>query len=150
MTSRWKKAAMGGLHLLCVLALLSGCGSPLEAVVLRINHRVFTQFEEVRRVPPGQHFQIGDTDFTARIIDFVPDFAISPETKEVFSRTEIPRNPAVKIEVFNDGRKVEEVWAFQGEGAPHFSRESMLRFRIVELIWKPGTVVPDSTGLQTP
>jgi len=139
-----------GLQILCLLALLTGCGSPLEAVVLRINHRIYSQFDEVRRVSPGERFQIGDTDFTGRIIDFVPDFAINPETKEVFTRTNLPRNPAVKIEVFEGGTKVEEVWAFQGEGAPHFSRESMLRFRIEELVWKAGATVPDSIGPETP
>lgn len=155
MTTRWMKMIPArryliGLQLVCFLALLAGCGSPLEAVVVRINHRIYPQFDEVQRVAPGERFQIGDTDFTARIIDFVPDFAIDPETKEIFTRTELLRNPAIKIEVFDDDTKVEELWAFRGEGAPHFSRESMLLFRIEELIWKPGAPVPDSTGPETP
>lgn len=122
--------------LLVSLAFLGGCASQLHSVVLRVNHRIYTKFDEVQEVRPGEEFQIGDTDFSARIVDFVPDFAIEGQSGKVFSRSDQPNNPAIQIEIYEDGQKLETTWAFaRGRGAPHYSREAMLLFIVEDFIW---------------
>lgn len=152
MTSRWPTAARAVSLLL--FTVLAGCDQPLESVVLRVNHRMYPAFQETHRAAPGEPFAIGDTDYSARIVGFVPDFAIATGTKEVVSRSNELRNPAVRLEVYQNNKKVDEVWAFRGEGPPHFGAESMLAFRIEELVWKPGQAPPapaaDSTASSGP
>jgi hypothetical protein len=104
-------------------------------------------------VAPGETFNIGDTEYSARITGFVPDFLYDQEKKQVISASNELRNPAVRLEVFQDGKKVEDLWAFPGDGPPHYGRESMLAFSVEELIWRPGQEPPrpaeaDSTGKQ--
>ena len=132
--------------LLGLVVLLAGCDVPLEAVELKVHHRVFVGFQETHRVAPGETFIIGDTEYSARITGFVPDFLYDQEKKQVISASNELRNPAVRLEVYQNGTKVEELWAFAGDGPPHFGRESMLAFSILELIWKPGQEPPRPAG----
>jgi hypothetical protein len=80
----------------------------------------------------GQRFQLSDTDYNAKAVDFVPDFAISLSDKKVFSRSDSLNNPAVKLIVYRGDEKLEEVWAFQKAEAPHFSPQSMLSFKLLD------------------
>ncbi len=145
---RSSSAALLGL-IFCGLA---GCEQPFEAIVVRVTHRVFPAFNETHRVAPGERFPIGDTEFSGRIVEFLPDFALDETTKKPFSRSRDLRNPAVRIEVYEGDRKVEDAWAFQGEGPPHYAKTSLLAFRIEELVWRPGqepispTPAADSTA----
>jgi hypothetical protein len=124
--------------LLLALAALAGCDQPLESVGLEVKHRIFAGFREEHRVAPGETFVIGDTEYTARIVGFLPDFVYDESTGTAASRSAVPNNPAVRIEVLENGKKIDEVWAFQGEGPPHYGRSSMLAFRVTGLAWKPG------------
>lgn len=141
-------AALLGL----ILCGLSGCEQPFEAIVVRVTHRVFTTFNETHRVAPGERFPIGDTEFSGRIVEFLPDFALEETTKKPFSRSRELRNPAVRIEVYEGNRKIEDAWAFQGAGPPHYAKTSLLAFRLEELVWRAGqepispTPAADSTA----
>src|SRR5512141_625546 len=46
----------------------------LDAVTFLVRHRVFHQFYDQRRVKLNQDFLLGDTEFSARVVQFVPDF----------------------------------------------------------------------------
>jgi hypothetical protein len=134
------RLALWAALLLCAGS--AGRDQPLEAVVLQVHHRVYAGFQEEHRVAPGESFVIGDTDYSARIVDFLPDFVYDDQAKKATTRSNELRNPAVRVEVLQNGRKVEDVWAFRGEGPPHYGRNSMLAFRIKELVWRPGQEPP--------
>jgi len=80
----------------------------------------------------GERFELSDADYSAEAVEFVPDFAINLDTKEVISRSQAPNNPAVHVLVYQNEEQVDEVWAFTGKGAPHFYRDSMLAFVLVD------------------
>lgn len=115
----------------------SGCAGPLEAVKLRVGHRVFPGFHEETVARPGERFQIGDTDYFGRVIRFVPDFAFDDKSKKVVSRTNELRNPAIQLEVWQGEEELERTWAFRSD-MPHYSEHAMLSFQIDSLIWKDG------------
>jgi hypothetical protein len=115
---------------------LTGCSGPLREARLRVGHRLYPAFNEIHSVRPGETFPIGDTAFTGRIVDVLPDFAIDDSTKRVFSRSNEPRNPALRIRIFEHGKTVEDVWAFPGDGPPHFAASSKLYFRVDSLGWR--------------
>ncbi len=147
------KASVGALLLGACLLFAQGCDSPLKAVKLHVTHRLHPDFQETELVVPGEKFQIGDTEYYGKVVDLVPDFAIDDKTKKVISRSQELRNPAVKIEVYNLGKKIEVDWAFLTD-VPHFAPSSQLSFQVDSLIWAPGFEPPlpaeiDSTKAPT-
>jgi hypothetical protein len=74
-----------------------------------------------------KEFRVGDTDYTATILDFVPDFAMDIKADRVFSRTAEPNNPAWRIVVRRHGTPEDTTWAFLNL-PPHFARKSLLAF----------------------
>ncbi|MFN8547857.1 MAG: hypothetical protein U0527_07805 [Candidatus Eisenbacteria bacterium] len=131
---------------------ISSCDSSLQAVQLRVTHRMHPDFVEIERAVPGEKFQIGDTDFYGKIVDFVPDFAIDDRTKKVISRSKEMRNPALKVEVYEGSKRVEASWAFFTD-VPHFAPKSELSFQVDSLIWAPGkapTTATPGIGRTTP
>jgi hypothetical protein len=116
-----------------ILAFLPvSCKSPVQELTIAVRHRAHLGYYEEFQVKMGQKFQLSDTDYYARAVDFVPDFAISLSDKKVFSRSDSLNNPAVKLIVYRGKEKLEEVWAFQKVEAPHFSPQSMLGFRLLD------------------
>jgi hypothetical protein len=116
-----------------VLALLPvSCKSPVQELTIAVRHRAYPGYYEELHVKMGQRFQLSDTDYYAKAVDFVPDFAISLSDKKVFSRSDSLNNPAVKLIVYRGNEKLEEVWAFQKAEAPHFSPQSMLGFKLLD------------------
>jgi hypothetical protein len=116
-----------------ILALLPvSCKSPVQELTIAVRHRAHLGYYEEFQVRMGQKFQLSDTDYYARAVDFVPDFAISLSDKKVFSRSDSLNNPAVKLIVYRGHEKLEEVWAFQKVEAPHFSPQSMLGFKLLD------------------
>ena len=111
---------------------LLSCKCPIQELTLSVRHRVFAGYQEVFTVKMGEKFQLSDTDYYIMAVDFVPDFAINTSSSEVFSRSDSLKNPAIKLVIFKGKEKLEEVWAFQKIQAPHFSRQSMLSFRLVD------------------
>ncbi len=86
----------------------------------------------------GEKFQLSDAGYYAKVVDFVPDFAINSSTGKVISRSDSLKNPAVKLVVYRGKERLEEVWAFQKTQAPHFSRQSMLGFKLLDFKIKDG------------
>jgi hypothetical protein len=118
----------------------------VKTVTLLVGHRVFPDFKDLLTVPPGKEAQVAESEFTAKVTRFVPDFGMDRKGR-VVSRTNVPRNPAVQVIVREGGVPKDTVWAFVNF-PPHFSRNSMLSFRVVRLDFlngQPITVVPDTT-----
>lgn len=119
----------------------------VDAVTLDIRNRVWPDFHEEARVRLKEEFPVGDTDFSARVVEFVPDFSIDMKTRKVRSLSNEPRNPAVRIIVRQKGAPQDTTWAFLNF-PPHFSRKSILAFQIKRLDFtdRPPLVAPsDST-----
>ncbi|HET9251624.1 MAG TPA: hypothetical protein VFP58_05855 [Candidatus Eisenbacteria bacterium] len=104
----------------------------LRSVTLAIRHRVFHQFQDKHDAKLNQEFVIGDTEWSARVVRYVPDFAMELKTGKVVSRSPEPRNPAFQIVVRDKGKAVDTTWAMLSM-PPHFTRRSFLAFRVMRV-----------------
>jgi hypothetical protein len=130
-----------GLVVVCAVLLAAGvgraeslpAGSPkLKTVTLHVFSRVFGNFHDKVAVPLKQEFRVGDSEYTAKVVDWLPDFAMNLKTRKIFSRGAEPKNPAFHIIVRKDGVPQDTVWAFVNM-PPHFARKSMLAFIATEV-----------------
>lgn len=124
--------------------------APVKTVTLAMRHRIFKNFSDVQTVTLQKEFPVGDSDFSARVIRYVPDFAMELKTGKVISRSNEPKNPAFQIIVREKKVPQDTTWAFLNL-PPHFGRKSMLAFKIVriDLVGAP-PVVADTTRVEKP
>lgn len=120
-------------------------GPRISTVSLVISHRVFQDFVDREVVKLNQEFRVGDTEYTARIVQYVADFAMDMETRKIFSRSPEPKNPAFKIIVKRKNVPQDTSWAMLVM-PPHFARKSMLAFRIdrIDFIGHDPILRPDA------
>lgn len=104
----------------------------LDAVTLVIRHRVFHDFRDRQRVRLNQNFILGDTEFSARIVQYVPDFQMDLERHRIFSLSPQPNNPAFKIIVRKNRTPQDTTWAFLNN-PPHFGARSYFAFQVVQM-----------------
>ncbi|HEU4335142.1 MAG TPA: hypothetical protein VFT32_11655 [Candidatus Eisenbacteria bacterium] len=117
----------------------------VKSVTLGIRHRVFQNFSEVQTVALQKEFPVGDTEYSARIVRYVPDFAMDLKTKKIVSRSNEPKNPAFEIVIREKKVAQDTVWAFLNM-PPHFARKSLLAFKIARIDFVGrASVVPDTT-----
>jgi hypothetical protein len=123
----------------------------VESVVFVITHRVFPDFFEVDSVRLKEEFRVGDTDYSARAVEFIPDFAYDLKAHKVLSRTPEPLNPAFRIIVKQKGVPKDTTWAFLNM-PPHFGRTSLLAFQIARIDFRgrPPMMAGDSTASRVP
>ena len=121
----------------------------LKTVTLHIFNRVFPNFHDRVDAAPRTEFRVGDTDYTARVVEFVPDFTLDVKTRKVTSRGTEPKNPAFKIIVKKKGVVQDTTWAFFNM-PPHFARKSLLAFVAtnIEFTNRPALVSKDSLAIQ--
>ena len=133
---RWLGPAVGllaaSVAFAAVKPVASHRGPRLDAVTLDIRHRVFHEFADQQRVKLNQTFVVGDTDLSARVVQYVPDFALDLKTHRIFSKSDHPENPAFKIIVWQKKVPQDTTWALL-RMPPHFARKSMLAFRVVRV-----------------
>jgi hypothetical protein len=110
----------------------SSRGPRLDAVTLFIQHRVFHDFRDLQRVKLNQDFILGDTEFSGRVVQYVPDFQMDLKTRKVVTRTDQPNNPAFKIIVRKSKVPQDTTWAFLNM-PPHFSRKSYFAFQVLRI-----------------
>lgn len=104
----------------------------LKSVTIAIRNRVFHEFADQQTVTQGKPFVIGDTDFTARLVQYVPDFAMDISNGKVISRSTEPRNPAFRLIVSQKGKPQDTTWAMMSL-PPHFTRRSFLAFKVMRI-----------------
>jgi len=122
----------------------------VKTVTLAMRHRVFKTFSDVQVVTPQKEFPVGDSDFSARVIRYVPDFAMDLKNGKVVSRSNEPKNPAFQIIVREKKVPQDTTWAFLNL-PPHFGRKSMLAFKIVRIDFAGAPpVVADTTRADSP
>ena len=112
--------------------LVSSHAARVATVTLAIRHRVFKRFADLQTVRLDEEFTVGDTEFSARVLRYVPDFAMGLKTKEVTSRSTEPNNPAFQVVVSEKDVPQDTTWAFLNM-PPHFARKSLLAFKIARI-----------------
>lgn len=100
-----------------------------------IGHRVFTSFRDQVTVRMQQTFRVGDSEYSAKVVEFQPDFTMDLESHKVTSRSSEPKNPAVRVIVWKNGAPEDTAWAFLNM-PPHFARHSMLAFQLTQLTFE--------------
>jgi hypothetical protein len=123
----------------------SGAPAKVKSVTLTMKHRVYANFTDLQTVTLQKEFYIGDSDYSAKVIRYVPDFMMELKSGKVVSRSNQPKNPAFEIIVREKNVPKDTTWAFMNM-PPHFARNSLLAFKIVriDLIGAP-PVVADTT-----
>jgi hypothetical protein len=99
----------------------------MKTVTLHVFHRAFEQFHDRVEAQYRREFRVGDTDYTATVVEFVPDFTMDLKTRKVTSRTQEPNNPAWRLIVRKRGVPQDTTWAFLNM-PPHFARKSLIAF----------------------
>jgi hypothetical protein len=124
----------------------AGGGLRLDAVTLLIRHRVFHDFRDLQRVKLKREFILGDTDYTARVVEYVPDFTMDLGSHRITSRSNQPHNPAFRIIISQKGVPQDTTWALL-KMPPHFARKSFFAFQIVRLDFLDGPpILADTTA----
>jgi cytochrome c biogenesis protein len=52
------------------------------------------------------------TPYTLKVVRYVSDFAFDPKTGSVFTQSEMPKNPAVRLEISENGKVIGTPWLF--------------------------------------
>ncbi len=107
-------------------------GARLDAVTLLVKHRVFHDFRDLQRVKLKQDFLLGDTDYSARVVEYVPDFTMDLTSRKIVSKSDRPDNPAFRIVVFQKKVPQDTTWALLNM-PPHFARKSLFAFQVVKI-----------------
>jgi len=122
----------------------------VDRCTLTVGHRVFTDFRDRIEVPLHDEVVIGDSDWSAEVVEFQPDFTMDLATRQVTSRSLAPRNPAVRLIVSKAGVPQDTSWAFL-KMPPHFGRRSMLAFQLTRVTFtNHAPVEADSAMLARP
>ena len=104
----------------------------VKTVTFHVFHRVFQNFQDEITTPLKTDFRIGDTEFTGRVLEWVPDFSMDLKTRKVVSRGNEPKNPAFRVVVRKAGVPRDTVWAFFNM-PPHFAAKSQIGFMATEV-----------------
>jgi len=119
---------------------------PFDAVTLGVQHRVFHDFRDVHRVKLNEEFLLGDSDYSARVVQYLPDFQMDLASRRFFSLSAQPNNPAFKVVVRKGKAAQDTTWAFLNN-PPHFGARSYFAFLVLKLEL-PGRapLLPDTTS----
>jgi hypothetical protein len=104
----------------------------VKSVTFSIRHRVFHDFRDLQTVRLNEDFILGDTEYRARIVRYVPEFEMDLATRRVVSRSDQPRNPAFEVVVRKGNVPQDTSWAFLNM-PPHFGRRAYFAFHVVRI-----------------
>lgn len=102
-----------------------------EYFVVETRHRLYPNFSQVDTVTVDEPFYIGEDEMKAVVIKFNPHLGITADGTAL-QMSDTLYNPAIRVRVTQADSLVQESWAFLGGGAPHFRRESMLAFKLLD------------------
>ena len=105
--------------------------SPVSRVTLLVKHVHYGNFAERHRVAIDEEFRISDGEISAKVVAFYPDFVIDKDG-DAGTRSQDMKNPAVKVEVMRDGKKVDTVYAFPVKHHSGISKEARIYFILLE------------------
>ncbi len=104
---------------------------PSEYYVLEVRHRVFANFLEIDTVGMNQKFSIGEAEDSGEVILFNPHLGITDSGK-ILQLSDTLYNPAVRVRVTNKDSLIQESWGFHFGSAPHYRRNDLLGFRLLD------------------
>ena len=99
--------------------------------VIESRHQVFADFRQVDTVRMNQPFSIGEGEEMGSVFIFNPHFLITDSGK-VMQLSDTLYNPAVRVRVSLGDSVLQESWAFYYSSAPHFRRNHMFGFRLLD------------------
>lgn len=102
-----------------------------EYFVIETRHRLYPEFLQIDTVAVGDTFYIGEEEWGAEVIGFNPHLGITMEG-EALQMSDTLYNPAVRVRVSYEGEIKQESWGFSIISSPHFRREDLLAFRLVD------------------
>ncbi len=97
--------------------------------------------------------EIAGTDLRINAINFIGHFAFDPSTKQIFAKSEEHENPAVQLEIYENGRLISSPWIFYkfpdlfpiegskynfiltGYTSPHYSGLQVAKDPGVNVVW---------------
>ena len=120
-------------------------GAKFESVTLGVRHRVFHDFRDLHQVGLNREFPLGDTEYSARVIRYVPDFQMDVEARRVYSLSDQPRNPAFQVVVRKNKAPHDTSWAFL-KSPPHFGPRATFAFQVLRIDFAGASpLIADST-----
>jgi hypothetical protein len=127
----------------------AGHGPKLAAVTFGVRHRVFHEFRDLHRVKLNEDFPLGDSEFSARMVQYVPDFQMDLPARKIYTLSDQPRNPAFKLIVRKNKVPQDTSWAFL-KSPPHFGAHSYFAFQVLKVEFVDhAPLMPDTTHTQT-
>jgi hypothetical protein len=108
-------------------------GPQVQSVTLVIRSRVFHEFRDMAQVKLNQDFPLGDSEYSARVVQYLPDFQMDIEHHRFFSLSDQPNNPAFRIIVRKNKAPQDTTWGFFKSGPPHFGARSFFGFQVVRI-----------------
>ena len=63
------------------------------------------------KIAEGETREIPGTDHRVQLVSFVPDFGLDKENR-VISKSDQPNNPAVQVNIFQNGKLSFKGWSF--------------------------------------
>ncbi len=105
--------------------------SEVEYFIIETRHRLYPEFVQFDTVGMEQPFYIGEEEYEATVIGFNPHLGIT-QTGEALQMSDTLYNPAVRVRVSFEGEIKQESWGFYVLTSPHFKRDDLLAFKLVD------------------
>ncbi len=101
--------------------------------VIETHHRLYPEFSQVDTVGMDQPFYIGEDEYEGVVIGFNPHLGIT-DKGEALKLSDTLYNPAVRVRVSLEGEMKQENWGFFVLESPHFRRDDLLAFKLVDFM----------------
>lgn len=102
-----------------------------EEFVIETRHRLFPNFRQVDTVAIGEIFLVGEEELKAEVLKFNPHLGITDSGKYL-QMTDTLYNPAVLVRLTMEDGRVQESWGFYVMDAPHYRRDNLFGFKLVD------------------
>ncbi|GEM_PF-4563653 len=102
-----------------------------EEFVIETRHRLFPNFGQVDTVAIGEIFLVGEEELKAEVLKFNPHLGITDSGKYL-QMTDTLYNPAVLVRLTMEDGRVQESWGFYVIDAPHYRRDNLFGFKLVD------------------
>ena len=110
----------------------AGKGPRLATVTFGVRHRVFHDFRDLHTVKLNQDFELGDSEYSARVVQYLADFQMDLQAHKTWSMSDQPRNPAFRVIVSKGKTPQDTTWAFL-KSPPHFGAHSYFAFQVLRI-----------------
>ena len=105
--------------------------SDKEYFIIETRHRLYPEFSQVDTVGMEEPFYIGEDEYEGIVTGFNPHLGIT-QKGEALQMSDTLYNPAVRVRVSLEGEVKQENWGFYVLESPHFRRDDLLAFKLVD------------------